>query len=120
MSNYKDWLAYQKAYQLAMQVFVVTKDFPPEERYSLTDQFRRSSRSVCANIAESYKRRKYPNHFISKLNDAEAENAETQVWIDFSYDCKYLSQEKTTTLSSLNEEVSRLLHYMENHPEKFL
>ena len=79
MAHYKDLLAYQKGYELAMKIFTITKKFPKEEMYSLTDQFRRSSRSVCANLVESHRRRRYKDYFISKLNDAETENAETQV-----------------------------------------
>ena len=78
MGFYKDLLAYQKSYELAMKIFLLSKNFPPEEKYSLTDQIRRSSRSVCTNLAEAYKRRRYKSYFINKLNDAETENAETQ------------------------------------------
>ena len=84
MGNFKDLLAYKKSYELAMSIFLTSKKFPSEEKFSLTDQIRRSSRSVCANLVEGYKRRRYKNYFISKLNDAETENAETQVWLEFS------------------------------------
>ncbi len=77
-------LAYKKAFAVAMDVFEVSKTFPKEERYSLTDQIRRSSRAVCANLSEAYRKRRYVNHFISKLTDADAENAETQTWIIFA------------------------------------
>lgn len=87
MGHWKDLLAYKKAYELAMKVFHISKRFPPEERYSLTDQVRRSSRSVCTNIAEAFRRKRYKDYFISKLNDAETENTETQVWFDFQKDC---------------------------------
>lgn len=83
MGRYKDLLAFQKAYDLAMKIFQITKKFPPEEKYSLTDQIRRSSRSVCTNIAEAYKRKRYKDYFISKLNDSETENTETEVWLIF-------------------------------------
>jgi four helix bundle protein len=76
MGYYKDLLAYKKAYSLAIEIFIISKRFPPEEKYSLIDQIRRSSRSVCANIAESYRRRRYKDYFISKLNDPETENSE--------------------------------------------
>jgi four helix bundle protein len=94
MGDYKDLIVFQKAYQLAMDIFEETKKFPKEEKYSLIDQIRRSSRSVCTNLAEAYRKRRYKAHFISKLSDSEAENTETEVWLDFSKDCKYLSIEK--------------------------
>jgi four helix bundle protein len=91
-----------------------------EERYSLTDQVRRSSRSVCACIAESYRKRKYPAHFVSKLTDADMENAETEVWLDFAYEYNYLNKDTYQKANSVNEEVAKLLQYMINHPEKFM
>ncbi len=94
MGTYKDLIAYKRAYEVAMKIFHLTKKFPQEERYSLTDQIRRSSRSVCTNIAEAYKRRRYKDYFISKLNDSETENTETQVWLDFSLDCNYLKEDE--------------------------
>ena len=119
MGYYKDLLAYKKGYELAMKIFQLTKRFPSEERYSLTDQIRRSSRSVCTNIAEGYRRRRYKDYFISKLNDAETENTETQVWLDFCLDCGYISEEEHKTLSLLNEETGKLNNYMINNPDKF-
>ena len=92
MGHYKDLLAFKKGYKLAMEIFVLTKRFPSEEKYSLIDQVRRSSRSVCTNLVEACRRRWYKDYFISKLNDCETENAETQVWLDFSYDCKYITK----------------------------
>jgi len=92
MSTYKDLICYKKSYELAMKIFHLTKNFPSEEKYSLTDQIRRSSRSVCTNIAEAYRRRRYKDYFISKLNDSETENAETEVWLDLAFDCNYLSK----------------------------
>lgn len=120
MGNYKELLAYKKAYELAMKIFIASKKFPAEEKYSLTDQIRRSSRSVCANIAESYRRRKYKDYFASKLNDAETENAETQVWLDFSKDCHYLTADEYLQFSSLNDETGKLIWFMLNHPDKFM
>ena len=79
MGDYKDLIVYQKAYTLAMDIFHVTKSFPQEEKYSLTDQLRRSARSVCTNLAEAYRRRKYKAHFVSKLTDCETENTEAEV-----------------------------------------
>jgi len=119
MGQYKDLLAYIKSYELAMEIFVITKRFPGEEKYSLIDQIRRSSRSVCANLVEAYRRRRYKDYFISKLNDCETENAETQVWLDFSYDCKYITKEEHKTLTDKNDEVGKLIWYMINNPDKF-
>lgn len=93
MGDYKDLIVYQKAYKLAMDIFHLTKSFPLEGKFSLSDQIKRSSRSVCANLAEAYRRRKYKAHFLSKLTDGETENTETEVWIDFSKDCGYIDSE---------------------------
>lgn len=119
MGHYKDLLAYKKSYELAMKIFIATKKFPTEEKFGLIDQIRRSSRSVCANLVEAYRRRKYKNYFISKLNDAETENTETQVWLDFSRDCTYLSTEEYLLLSNLNDEIGKLIYFMSTNPEKF-
>ena len=114
MGTLRDLLAYKKAFALAMAIFEVTKFFPKEEMYSLTDQIRRSSRSVNANLAEAYRRRKYPNHFLSKLADADTENAETQTWLDFALACKYISEQGYRQLYDQGEEIAKLLHYMIN------
>ena len=119
MGQYKNLLAYQKAYSLALKIYLVSKKFPAEEKFSLTDQIRRSSRSVCTNLAEAYKRRKYNNHFLSKLNDSETENTETEVWLDFTKDCFYLTPAEYQELLSLNTEVGKLIWFMINNPEKF-
>jgi four helix bundle protein len=103
-----------------MDIYHLSKLFPQEEKYSLTDQVRRSSRSVCTNIAEAYKRRRYKDYFISKLNDAETENAETQVWLDFALACNYLTPEKYNELTNKNDEIGKLIWYMINNPDKFL
>src|SRR5690349_18785596 len=92
MGHHKELLAYKKGYELAIRIFTITKTFPREEKYSLIDQIRRSSRSVCTNVAEAFRRKRYRDYFISKLNDAETENAETEVWLDFSKDCNYINQ----------------------------
>jgi len=120
MGHYKDLLAFKKGYQLAMEIFTISKRFPPEEKYSLTDQVRRSPRSVCVNLVEAYRRRRYKDYFISKLNDCETENAETQVWLDFSYDCKYIITEEYNQLTAKNDEVGKLIWYMINNPDKFM
>lgn len=92
-----------------MEVFELTKSFPIDEKYSLTDQIRRSSRSVCANMAEAYRKRSYLKHFISKLTDSDAENSETKVWLDFSLACNYLSKEKHAIMIQEVNEVEKLL-----------
>lgn len=120
MGTIKDLLAYQKGFDLAMEIFKISKGFPAEERYSLTDQIRRSSRSVCANLAEAYRKRRYPNHFVSKLSDSDTENGETQTWLDFALACEYITTEDHRKLNDCAEEVAKLLVYMMNNPEKFL
>ena len=102
-----------------MEIFFLTKAFPREETYSLVDQIRRSSRSVFSSVAEAYKKRKYPNHFISKLTDADMENGETQAWLDASLACGYITNEKHVELNQQSKEVTRLLIYMINNPDKF-
>ncbi|NEU09105.1 four helix bundle protein [Flavihumibacter sp. R14] len=120
MGTLRDLLAYKKAFALAMGIFELTKSFPKEETYSLTDQIRRCSRSVNANLAEAYRKRRYPNHFISKLSDADTENGETQTWLEFALACQYISEEEYASLFNQSEEVAKLLSYMMNNPEKFL
>ncbi len=117
--DFKTLIAYQKAFDLAMVIFEISKSFPKEETYSLTDQIRRSSRSVNANISESYRKRRYPKHFISKLTDADGENSETTTWLDFALACKYLSTEQHRDLSNQSIEVGKLINYMINNPDKF-
>ena len=117
--DYKDLLAYKKSFALAMFIFEESKGFPNEEKFSLTDQIRRSSRSVTVTITESYKKRVYPKNFLSKLTDAEAENSETQVWLDYALACKYLELDTYNELSALNTEIGKLIWYMMNNPDKF-
>jgi len=119
MSSFRDLIVYKKAFSLSMDIFFLTKAFPKEETYSLVDQIRRSSRSVFACVAESYKKRKYPNHFVSKLTDADMENGETQAWLDASLACGYITNEKYIELNQQSEEITRLLIYMINNPDKF-
>lgn len=102
-----------------MDLFEISKRFPKEEAYSLTDQVRRSSRSVCANIAEAYRKRFYPNHFVSKLTDSDAENSETTVWLEFALLCGYISREFYDSCSSKSLEIGKLLNFMILHPQKF-
>ena len=119
LRGYKDLRVFQMAYKLAMEVFCESKTFPIEERYSLTDQIRRSSRSVASNIAEAYRKRRYPKMFISKLADSDSEASETQVWLDFARDCGYLSFNRYDELTTGYEEVGRMLGSMIAHPERF-
>jgi len=112
-------IVYQKSYSLAMEIFEITLTFPKEERYSLVDQIRRSSRSVPANIAEAWVKRKYPKSFVSKLLDSLAEEAETEVWIDMSKDCKYIDEQLHISLLERYQEIAKMLNSMINTPDKF-
>jgi four helix bundle protein len=118
--GFRDLRVYQLAYRLAMQVFNDTKTFPHDERYSMTSQMRRSSRSVAANLAEGYRKRQYPNMFVSKLADCDAEATETQVWLDFARDCGYLSEERHKEVASDYDELGRMLSSMIRNPDKFM
>jgi four helix bundle protein len=120
MRGHRDLKVYQLAYSLAMHIFKESKTFPQEERYSLTSQIRRSSRSVAANIAEGFRKRQYPSMFVSKLADADAEATKTQVWLDFARDCGYLSPEHHKGLAAQYEEIGMMLHGMMEHPESFI
>jgi len=117
--KFQELLAYKKSFALAMKIFNITKSFPKEETYSLTDQIRRSSRSVSSNIAEAYRKRIYPKNFISKLTDSDAENSETQTWLEFSLECNYIDQDTYNDLIKSSEEIGRLINYMINNPSKF-
>lgn len=117
--RFQDLLAYQKSFALAMNIFKISKSFPKEETYSLTDQIRRCSRSVSANIAEAYRKREYPKHFHSKLTDCDAENSEIQVWLEFALNCEYINLENYNKFISDSEEVGKLIHYMILNPQKF-
>ena len=107
------------AFSAAMRIFELSTSFPPVERYSLTDQIRRSSRSVCTNIAEAWRRRRYPAHFVAKLNDSEAEAEETRVWLEFSVACKYLSKEVGKELDDTYDGIIGQLVRMSSEPEKW-
>ncbi|MCP2026760.1 four helix bundle protein [Flavobacterium sp. HSC-32F16] len=117
--RFQDLLAYKKSFSLAMKIFNITKQFPKEETYSLTDQIRRSSRSVTVTIAEAYRKRIYPKHFYSKLTDSDGENSETQAWLEFAFACNYISNESYNELLSESIEIGKLLNYMLLNPEKF-
>ena len=118
--TFKDLTVYKKAFELAMLIFEVSKNFPKEEKYSLTDQIRRSSRSVCSSIAEAYRKRRYEAHFISKTSDADMENSETQVWLDFAFECKYIDKTTLDDLLNRSKEVGRMLNHMIENPESYL
>jgi len=118
-SGYKDLKVFKLSYRLAMDIFEITKTFPKEEKYSLVDQMRRSSRSVPTNIAEAWKKRLYAKMFISKAIDADGEAGETEVWLDFSRDARYMTREKYAELISGYDEVNRMLYGMIDKPERF-
>lgn len=107
--RHTDLEVYQISFQSAMRIFRVSQSFPREETYSLTDQIRRSSRSVCANLAEAWRKRRYEAAFISKLGDSEAEAAETQTWIQFAVECEYISRDLGAELYREYERIVRML-----------
>jgi four helix bundle protein len=118
--SFKELKVYQLAFEAARNIFRLSKKFPKEETYSLTDQIRRSSRSVCANIGEGYRKRVYPKHFTSKMTDADGEATETSIWLDFALDCDYIDGQEHGALLLKYEEIGRMLNSMANNPEKFL
>lgn len=117
--THKDLEVYQMAFDAAMQIFELTKSFPAIEKYSLTDQIRRASRSVCTNLAEAFRKKRYQKSFIAKLNDAEGEAAETQVWLEFSLKCDYIKELDFTSLYQTYDKIIGKLVTMENHPESW-
>ena len=119
IKSHRELRVYQLAFGSAMKIYSVTKTFPKEETYSLTDQIRRSSRSVCSNIAEAFRRRKYPKSFSSKLNESEAEAAETQNWLDFALACNYITPEYNQELDKEYENIIGMLVNMQRHPDKW-
>ena len=118
--THRDLEVFARAFDAAMKLFELSKQFPAEERYSLTDQMRRSSRSVCANIAEAWRKRRYRASFISKLCDVESEAAEVQVWIEFAVKCGYLSREPATEVYRAYDQVIRTIVGMVRHPEPWI
>ena len=118
--RHNDLEVYQRAMEAAMLIFGASKSFPKEEAYALTDQIRRSSRSVCANLAEAWRKRRYKAAFISKLSDVEGEAAETQVWIEFAARCAYLTREQADSLYRAYEGIIRTIVGMINHPETWI
>lgn len=119
INSFRELIVYQKAYKLSMEIFEISKSFPKEEKYSLTDQVRRSSRSVTANIAEAWAKRIYVKHFVSKLSDSLSEEFETEVWLDYSRDCHYIDASQNEKFMSEYDEVRKMLISMINNPEKF-
>jgi four helix bundle protein len=117
--THKDLEVYQLAFKAAMKIFEITKRFPKEETYSLTDQIRRSSRSVCSNLAEAFRKRRYPKSFVSKLSDSESEAAESQTWLDFSLNCKYITGVEHHELNNTYENIIGKLVNMSLHPENW-
>lgn len=117
--SYKDLRVYKSAMDAAMRIYEFTKHFPADERYSLTDQIRRASRSVCANIGEGWRKRRYPAHFVSKLSDSETEAEETRVWIEFSWKCGYISCEQATQLDQRYDHIIGQLVRMIQKPDQW-
>src|SRR4051812_44358749 len=117
ITSHRDLEVYQKAFSTSMDIFELSKKFPKEETYSLTDQARRSSRSTCANLAAAWRKRRYEKTFISKLSDSESEAAETQVWIEFAFHCGYMAREQALTLFRAYDEIIRMIVAMINNPE---
>ena len=117
--HFRELKVYLLAKEIALDVFELSKGFPSHEKYSLTDQIRRSSRSVCANIAEAWRKRRYPAAFIAKLNDCEAECSETQVWLEFAKEFSYLSEEKFTALDEKCDHCTAMLVNMSSAPERW-
>ena len=119
IATHKELRVYQAAFSMAMEIYQLSKSFPSEEKFSLTDQVRRSSRSVCANLAEAFRKRRYPKNFVSKLSDCEAEAAETQVWLDFALACNYLDQETYEKLYKEYNAIIGMLVKMITEPDKW-
>jgi len=120
INDFNKLIVYQKAYSLAMKIFEITKTFPKEEKYSLTDQIRRSSRSVTSNIAEAWSKRKYPKHFASKLTDSLGEEYETENWLFYAKDCQYIDENTFNELINDYLDVKKILQSMINNPKKFI
>lgn len=117
--SYKTLAAYQKAKELSKAVFLLSMKFPPEEKFSLTDQIRRSSRSVRVNIGEAYRQRKYPKSFSNKLTIADGESTETQIWLECAVECGYVTELEIKPIADLADETGRLIGFMINNPGKF-
>ena len=120
INSAKELKVYEAAHDLAMKIFEVSKHFRPDERYALTTQIRRSSRSTCLNLREAWAKRRYEAHFVSKLTDCDGENSETDSSLDFARDCQYITQEQHADLVALCREVGKMLGSMINNPRSFL
>jgi len=120
INSAKELEVYKKAYELAMKVFEVSKGFPPEERFALTGQVRRSSRSVCLNLREAWAKRRYEAHFVSKLTDCDGENSETDSSLDFARDCRYITSDKHAELTGICRQIGKMLGSLIKHPDPFL
>ena len=110
---------YKKAFTLAMDIYHVSRRFPKDEPYSLTSQIRRSTRSVCSNIGEVYRKRQYEAHFASKVSDSDMENTETQVWLDFAPTCEYIPKEIFNDFNERSDEIGRLPNHKIQNPDKY-
>lgn len=117
--SYRELRVYQSAFEAAMRIFELTKSFPSEEKYSMVDQMRRSSRSVCANLAEAWSKRRYAAHFVSKLSDSEGESAETRVWLEFALRCKFITDDDFQKLDESYDLIVGQLVKMISEPEKW-
>jgi four helix bundle protein len=117
--SFKDLKVYQKAFSFSMKVFEITRKFPSDENFELTHQIRRSSRAVCRAIGEGYRKRQYPKHFSAKMSDADMENSETQISLDFALSCKYITTDEHNNLLVISEEIGRMLNHMVQNPEKY-
>src|SRR5256885_17001477 len=120
VADYKELRVYRLAFESAMEIFELSKKFPSEEKFSLTDQIRRSSRSICANLAEAWRKRRYEAAFVSKMNDSEGEAAETQTWLEFAVRCGYMNKEKARVLFKAYDEIIAMLVTMINHPDSWV
>jgi four helix bundle protein len=120
ITRHQELDVYKKAFEAAMQIFELSKSFPKEETYSLTDQIRRSSRSVCANIAEAWRKRRYEGAFIAKLNDSEGESAETQTWLEFAVACQYIDRDKARDLFRTYDKIIGMIVTMIAKPAQWV
>ena len=120
INSAKELKVYKAAYELAMEIYQVSKQWPTDEKYSLTDQIRRSSRSVCGNLREAWAKRRYEAHFINKLTDSDGGNSETNTWLDFALDCGYLKEDDHKRLTGQCSEIGRMLGSMLKNPGTFL
>lgn len=119
MGGFKELTAYKKAFGLALDIHNASKRFPKEEQYPLTDQVRRSSRSVCINMAEGFRKVRYRAHFVSKITDADMENSETQVWLDFAFAFEYIKADEHLEFYRRSEEAGRTINHIIDNPDKY-